>query len=122
MTNKRNKMNKPSIDEIRIGSDELNSMIEAQIEELMLETEGQQFQIDEFEVSSVRNQEDNCFDVEITIYGFAGTPTYEDFLIHEKVQSFSVEREDFGEIEFEIDEERSTILNSNDYLIAYKSV
>lgn len=121
-TDKNRKMQKSkNLNEIRVGTDELNSLIEEAIDEAIMETKGEPLNIDEFEVSSSRNNEDNCFDVEITIYGFAGTPSYEEFLQHEKVEEFSIYREDIGEIEFKLDEERSTILNSNDYLICYKS-
>lgn len=112
---------KVNIDDIRLGSSEMENLIEAQLEAVIEDNEGEVLEIEEFEVNTQRNNEANCFEASITIFGFAGSPSFEEFLGHEKTQEFSVEREDFGELTFKIDKDESTILNSNDYLIVYKS-
>jgi len=113
--------NKVDINDIKLGSSELENLLEASIEKLIEDNKGQILQVDEFEVSTQRNNEENCFEVFVTIFGFAGSPSFEEYIEHDKTQEIGVQRADFGELTFQIDKENSTILNSNDYLIVYKS-
>ncbi len=78
--------------------------------------------ITEFEVTCRRKVGNNELEVDVTIYGFAGTPPLEGFCASDKSKTVVIDRFDKGELTLELYRERCTILNSNDYLVVYKSV
>ena len=79
---------------------------------------------DNFECISKRETGSNSVIVEVTIIGMAGTPTLDDYK-QGKVKnskSITINREGKGSLRFNIDPKSIVSLNTNDYLVVYKSV
>ena len=81
--------------------------------------------ISEFECKCKREVVDSQnATIEIMVTGLAGTPIAEDFKNTklENINSVVVNDEDKGSIEFELIPEETIALNTNDYLVVYKTV
>ena len=79
--------------------------------------------IGEFECKCTRVVNKSDIRMEVTISGFAGTPTMEEFKTG-KVKAanrVSINREDKGVLNFRLVPEETVSLNSNDYVIVYRA-
>jgi len=80
--------------------------------------------ITEFECKCKRTVGNSEIVMEVMIIGLAGSPTYE--AIHsgelEDLDIISISRDEESKLDFERDADNDYILNTNDYVISYKSV
>lgn len=62
--------------------------------------------------------------MEVTVIGMAGTPTLDDYKQGKVIDSKTViiSREDKGKLQFNLDPKSIMSLNTNDYVVAYKSL
>lgn len=81
--------------------------------------------IEEFECKCIRTVAGGELVMEVMISGLAGTPSYESIHteIFEDLEKISISREGSeSKLDFERLPESDYVLNTNDYVIAYKSI
>jgi len=111
------KASNKKIDLSKLGSDELNNLFtEAFNKQVGINTG-----INEFECNCIR-QKDGV-EVEVSIVGMAGTPTVDDFKSNKIKEACCIvvsnERDEV--LQFYLIPKNSMILNSNDYMIVYRT-
>lgn len=81
--------------------------------------------IDTYDVTCTKDSQTNKAIITVQIYGTAGAPTVDDFKLDrvkfKGIKNITVERSDIGSVEFELKNEKTVIVNSNDYMITYES-
>ena len=77
--------------------------------------------IGEFECKCVRESGKEGMKVEVTIFGFAGTPTPDDYkaVKYEEFKKVVVGREDIANATFVLNPNDIMCLNTNDYVVPY---
>ena len=76
--------------------------------------------ISSFECKCVRTSEDKDVFMEVTIFGFAGSPSMDDFKKNEVEKGETVSIDDNDEsLEFILQPEKTYTLSVNDYVIIY---
>lgn len=80
--------------------------------------------ISEYEASIVRETASKNLTIEVTIYGLAGSPTPDNFkdVTLKNIDTVIIEREDKGSLRLNLVPKETISLNTNDYVIVYKSV
>jgi len=81
--------------------------------------------ISEFECKCIRTVDGDGLVMEVMVSGLAGTPSYESIHteIFEDLEKISISREDSeSKLDFKRLPESDCVLNTNDYVIAYKSI
>jgi len=88
------------------------------------ESIGSMNNITEFECSCKRTVGNSVITMEVMVIGLAGSPTYES--VHncelEDLDTISISRDEDSKLDFERDSDNDYILNTNDYVMAYKSI
>lgn len=79
--------------------------------------------IGEFEAICHRLPSKDSLSMEVTIFGFAGTPpvTFFKDAKNKKIASVLVNNEDRGSLKFVLTPSETIALNTNDYLVIYKA-
>jgi len=112
-------MSKMNVDKIR--DEDMQDLFSSAFEDI-----GSVNNITEFECKCKRTvgNSGTAIAMEVMIIGLAGSPTYE--AIHEgeleDLDTISISRDEESKLDFERDTDNDYILNTNDYIIAYKSV
>ena len=112
----------------RIAKMNISKLSDEQIEDMFTEAFQDQVaslnNIGEFECKCNRAVDAGHVVMEVMVAGLAGTPTYEE--AHgdtlEELEVMTISREDKGELDFERSPEDDYVLNTNDYIIVYRSV
>jgi len=88
------------------------------------EAVGKDNEIGEYECTCKRTVGGTTVSMEVMVAGLAGTPTYEDLHneVVESLEVITISREDKGQLDFKRDPEEDYVLNTNDYVVVYKSV
>lgn len=103
----------------------INKLSDEVVEDLFTEAfeaqVGSLTDIGEFEAKCVREIGSDEMTIEVTIYGFAGTPTPDDYkaVKCEEFKKVVVGREDICDANFALNAEGVKILNTNDYVVPY---
>jgi len=88
------------------------------------EQKGADNDISEFECTCKREVGSSKIGIEVMVVGMAGTVPYNE--IHDKeipeLETITIGREGDGSLDFERDPESDYVLNTNDYVVVYKSV
>lgn len=109
-------MDKMNID--KVSDEEMQDLFTDSFEKA-----GAMVDIGEFECTCKRTVGGTTASMEVMVTGLAGSPTYEDAHAGdmEELASISISREDKGVLSFARDAEEDYVLNTNDYVIVYKS-
>lgn len=80
--------------------------------------------IDEFDAKCTKDINKNSVQVDVTVQGFAGCPTAEDFKKGKvkNASSITISREGKGELKFDLYPKETTYINSTEYVLVYKTV
>lgn len=101
-----------------------DALIESMFSEQFNETVAQYNNIDDVTVNVSRNLNDRSVRVEVPVYGFADTPTLDEFLNGDVVEAaeISIVNHDGESYTFELSNEESYITNGNEFTLVYVSV
>jgi hypothetical protein len=79
--------------------------------------------IGEFEASCKRVTGDKNVTMEVMVCGLAGTPCLDDYkeMRIKNIDAVVIEREDKGKLKFKLAAKETIALNTNDYIVVYKS-
>jgi len=102
----------------RISDDELMQMFED-----VFTPPAELNNMGEFELKCIREVGNTALTMEVVIVGMAGSPTIEDLKKNtiKDVRSIKMERADLGALTLKLKPKETLFLNSNDYVITYKS-
>lgn len=103
----------------RVSSEAIVTMVEKAFENQIASINN----IQAFEVKCDDRIIDGPVRIEIDISGHAGTPTVDDFKEGrvEGSESMTIERDDIGEMKFDLVPSQTCFLSGNDYCIVYES-
>ena len=78
-------------------------------------------EIGEFESKCIREPGKDALQVDVTIFGFAGTPTPDDYkaIKYKEMKEVIARREDIVDATFVLKKDGVSILNTNDYVVSY---
>lgn len=102
----------------RFSSDDIQNIFEEVFEQKVSSVYG----MSTFDIECMRDYLTSDTIVNVTIYGSAGAPTVFDFKANkiDEAKEIIVERSDLGSLKFVLVPEKTSVVNSNDYLIVYK--
>lgn len=100
-----------------ISDDELISLFEERFQDQV----ASKHDISEFETACIRKVGNNSIELEVTIYGYAGSPTMDEFKAGlDGTESITLSRYDKGDLTLTLNKSKTITLSANDYLIAYE--
>jgi len=112
-------MVKRKMNAVTLSDEELQDMFEVSFEEQVASYNS----IGEYEAKCVRVPAKATINMEVTIFGLAGTPIPADFkeVNIKNIDTVTIEREDKGSLKFTLVPKKTISLNTNDYIVVYKS-